>query len=117
MEIDLKLFFLNCSVNGADDKIIFSRVHVYNNGVVQWLRIGQFSSSCDVKIDWFPFDEQTCQLTFMSWDDDGEVQLTEAANPSDTEVSYDGEWKIMGKKDQQPSEFLSKNFDLLLIVR
>jgi Neurotransmitter-gated ion-channel ligand binding domain len=83
------------SINGADDKIIFSRVHIYSDGSVEWLRIGQFSSSCDIKIDWFPFDVQTCDMTFMSWDDDGEVQLTEAGS-SDTTVTDDGEWKITG---------------------
>jgi Neurotransmitter-gated ion-channel ligand binding domain len=86
------------SITGADDKIIFSKVRIYNTGDVVWLRVGQFSSSCNINVEWFPFDQQTCDMTFVSWDDGSQVLLDDSGPfTSPQEPEYDGEWKIVGK--------------------
>jgi nicotinic acetylcholine receptor, invertebrate len=90
--------FFERSINGVNDKILYSKVAVYFPGIVELVKMGQFSSSCDVDITWFPFDEQTCEVTFMSWDDGTEVQIFSSPEDSSIkEVSVDGEWRIVGK--------------------
>jgi Neurotransmitter-gated ion-channel ligand binding domain len=38
---------------------------------------GQFSSSCDIDVTWFPYDEQICNISFISWDSEDEVIITD----------------------------------------
>jgi len=59
----------------AKNTITVSRVLIDNSGMVVWLRIGQFSSSCAMNVEWFPFDEQTCDMTFTSLDSDDDLIL------------------------------------------
>ena len=89
------MFNVHYSITEADDKVTLSRAEVYSHGLVQWWRIGQFSSVCSINVEWFPFDEQKCVMTFISLDDDNQVHL-ETSNYS---ASYkdDGEWKFAGK--------------------
>jgi len=48
-----------------------TRVNVYNNGYIVWLVPVILRSECKLYMDYFPFDTQTCQLTFGSWAYDG----------------------------------------------
>jgi Neurotransmitter-gated ion-channel ligand binding domain len=66
-----------CSVPSSDDRIVFSKVRAKYWGAVEWSRLGQFSSSCDIDVTWFPYDEQVCELKFMSWDDSGEMSIVD----------------------------------------
>ena len=53
-------------------------------------------------MEWFPFDQQTCDMTFVSWDDESQVLLDDSGpSTSPQEVEYDGEWKIIGKLNMQ----------------
>ena len=41
------------------------------NGNVKWLSHGIFKSSCDISVEYFPFDVQVCKMKWASWTYDG----------------------------------------------
>ncbi|XP_003373948.1 acetylcholine receptor subunit alpha-type unc-63 [Trichinella spiralis] len=65
--------------NNADGNYQVSAVTkaaVYYNGTVVWEPPAIYKSMCPIDIEWFPFDEQLCDLKFGSWTYDGfEVDL------------------------------------------
>ncbi|PAV57647.1 hypothetical protein WR25_23289 [Diploscapter pachys] len=44
---------------------------VYYNGLVVWKPPAIFKSFCSIDIEHFPYDSQTCHMTFMGWSYDG----------------------------------------------
>lgn len=52
--------------NGGTEKYN-SRVKLYPNGTNIWQAPAVFKSTCDISVKYFPFDQQTCLLTFGSW--------------------------------------------------
>ena len=40
-------------------------------GNVTWLSSAIFKSSCEINVEFFPFDEQACTMKFASWTYDG----------------------------------------------
>lgn len=63
------------SVRSADPQyssaVINTNVIVSHTGEVVWLSHGIFRSSCDIDVEFFPFDEQRCVLKWASWTYDG----------------------------------------------
>lgn len=51
--------------------VINTNVIVSHTGEVVWLSHGIFRSSCDIDVEFFPFDEQRCALKWASWTYDG----------------------------------------------
>lgn len=51
--------------------VINTNVIVSHTGEVVWLSHGIFRSSCDIDVEFFPFDEQRCVLKWASWTYDG----------------------------------------------
>nr|QQY02471.1 nicotinic acetylcholine receptor alpha subunit-1 [Cryptocotyle lingua] len=49
------------------DQIFPTNVIVQNTGAISWIPPGLFHSSCAVKVNWFPFDSQSCMLKFGTW--------------------------------------------------
>ena len=51
--------------NSYDTKII-----LYANGLHSWMSPATFTSTCEIKIEYFPFDRQQCKMKFGSffWD-------------------------------------------------
>jgi nicotinic acetylcholine receptor len=41
------------------------------NGNLTWLSSAIFKSSCQINVEYFPFDEQNCTMKFASWTYDG----------------------------------------------
>ena len=54
-----------------NNAIINTNVIVSPNGNVKWLSHGIFKSSCDISVEYFPFDVQVCKMKWASWTYDG----------------------------------------------
>ena len=71
----LQIFLLVCRYNNADaaynTATINTNVIVSHTGTVTWLSHGMFKSSCDISVEYFPFDIQDCHLKWASWTYDG----------------------------------------------
>lgn len=68
----LYLRFLFCSADPQySSAVINTNVIVSHTGEVVWLSHGIFRSSCDINVEFFPFDEQRCVLKWASWTYDG----------------------------------------------
>jgi Neurotransmitter-gated ion-channel ligand binding domain len=66
---------LNSDRFSADGKFEVSfkaNVLIYPGGMVMWIPCAIYKSSCDIDVKYFPFDEQSCDMTFGSWTYDGE---------------------------------------------
>lgn len=61
--------------NNADAQyntaVINTNVIVSYTGEVVWLSHGMFKSSCDISVEYFPFDIQDCHMKWASWTYDG----------------------------------------------
>ncbi|ENN83226.1 hypothetical protein YQE_00415, partial [Dendroctonus ponderosae] len=51
--------------------MINTNVIVSSNGQVVWLSHGIYRSSCDINVEYFPFDVQSCHMKWSSWTYDG----------------------------------------------
>lgn len=89
--------------NSADDSFdATSKVNavLHYTGEVNYLPPGMFKSTCPIKIDDFPFDEQKCPLKFGSWThDEATINLKNKSNRAQLD-SYikNGEWYLEGKE-------------------
>ena len=60
----------NCSVTSGKELSGLSsefRLQIASSGVVSWNPGIQLESSCQLDLTYFPFDNQTCEITFGSW--------------------------------------------------
>lgn len=96
--------------NNADGDYIvktMTKAILHHDGKVVWTPPAIFKSSCEIDVEFFPFDKQTCFLKFGSWTFDGfQVDLIHInSEPGNDTVSYgmdlseyylNVEWDILG---------------------
>ncbi|XP_054160125.1 acetylcholine receptor subunit alpha-like 1 isoform X1 [Oppia nitens] len=111
---------------------------IHDSGKVVWNPPAIYKSSCNIDINYFPFDQQECSMKFGSWTYDGsQVDLIHLFDPTQTEKEttiVDGidlsefylnvEWDIMrvpAKKnikfysyDSDPAPYLDITFNITL---
>ncbi|XP_072162548.1 neuronal acetylcholine receptor subunit alpha-9 isoform X2 [Bemisia tabaci] len=88
--------------NNADSQynsaVINTNVIVKHDGEVTWLSHGIYRSSCDIDVEYFPFDIQSCAMKWASWTYDGYmldlVKQTEEGDVSNYQAN--GEFDLIG---------------------
>jgi len=56
--------------NNADGKYevrLMTKAELKHTGDVKWTPPAIYKSSCEINVEWFPFDEQNCDMKFGSW--------------------------------------------------
>lgn len=80
-------------LNNADgnyELTLIAKARLYSNGTVVWRPPTMFHSTCEIDVEYFPFDIQICHLIFGSWTYAGdEVELRHTGNKTKVEVGID----------------------------
>ncbi|CAH1124213.1 unnamed protein product [Ceutorhynchus assimilis] len=99
--------------NNADPQYISSVINtnviVSSNGEVVWLSHGIYRSSCDINVEYFPFDVQSCHMKWSSWTYDGYqidiVKQTEEGDVSNYQAN--GEFDLVSFSSVKHIEYYS----------
>ncbi|ODM94120.1 Neuronal acetylcholine receptor subunit alpha-10 [Orchesella cincta] len=90
--------------NNADSQynqaILSTNIIVNADGNLTWLSTAIFKSSCQINVEYFPFDEQNCTMKFASWTYDG-YQLNLVIQTEDGDLSNyvtNGEWSLIAMR-------------------
>ena len=59
------------SADGNFEVTLATKATILDNGKVEWKPPAIYHSSCEMDVEYFPFDEQTCVMKFGSWTYDG----------------------------------------------
>ncbi|VDK67200.1 unnamed protein product [Onchocerca ochengi] len=87
--------------NNADGNYqvsIMTKAKLSPNGTVEWSPPAIYKSMCQIDVEWFPFDIQTCEMKFGSWTYGGlEVDLQHRDShieraETETLLGFDGEY-------------------------
>ena len=71
-EENLRLILFHiCSADGNYEVTIMTKAILHYNGKVVWNPPAIYKSSCEIDVEFFPFDEQKCFMKFGSWTYDG----------------------------------------------
>ncbi|XP_021921237.1 neuronal acetylcholine receptor subunit alpha-10-like isoform X1 [Zootermopsis nevadensis] len=99
--------------NNADSQynsaVINTNVIVTYTGEVVWLSHGIFRSSCDINVEYFPFDVQSCNMKWASWTYDGyQLDLVKQTEDGDvTNYQANGEFDLVSFDAIRHVEFYS----------
>lgn len=69
--IDNVLLIFNFSADGNFEVTLATKATLNYTGRVEWKPPAIYKSSCEIDVEYFPFDEQTCVMKFGSWTYDG----------------------------------------------
>ncbi|TKR92628.1 hypothetical protein L596_007246 [Steinernema carpocapsae] len=82
--------------NNADGNYqvtIMTKAKLLPNGTVEWAPPAIYKSMCQIDVEWFPFDAQTCEMKFGSWTYGGlEVDLKH----KDAHLQHEEKEVVMG---------------------
>ena len=59
------------SADGNFEVTLATKATLFHDGLVEWKPPAIYKSSCEIDVEYFPFDEQTCVMKFGSWTYDG----------------------------------------------
>ncbi|XP_037078517.1 acetylcholine receptor subunit alpha-like isoform X2 [Pollicipes pollicipes] len=59
------------NADGNFEVTLATKATLYYDGKVEWKPPAIYKSSCEIDVEYFPFDEQTCVMKFGSWTYDG----------------------------------------------
>ncbi|XP_015610455.1 acetylcholine receptor subunit alpha-like 1 [Cephus cinctus] len=73
------------NADGNYEVTIMTKAILHHNGKVVWKPPAIYKSFCEIDVEYFPFDEQTCFMKFGSWTYDGyTVDLRHLAQTEDS---------------------------------
>lgn len=64
-------FYAFDSADGNFEVTLATKATLNYTGRVEWKPPAIYKSSCEIDVEYFPFDEQTCVMKFGSWTYDG----------------------------------------------
>ncbi|CAH1801765.1 unnamed protein product [Owenia fusiformis] len=70
-EIWLPDIVLYNNADGNYEVTLMTKATLYPQGRVKWEPPAIYKSSCEINVEFFPFDEQICKMKFGSWTYDG----------------------------------------------
>ncbi|XP_070543396.1 neuronal acetylcholine receptor subunit alpha-3-like [Ptychodera flava] len=85
------------NADGNYEVTLMTKALLYPNGLVYWLPPAIYKSSCNIDVQYFPFDEQKCIMKYGSWTYDGylvDVVLSESQVALE-DYWESGEWDII----------------------
>lgn len=59
------------SADGNYEVTLMTKATLTSTGEILWKPPAIYKSSCEINVEYFPFDEQTCSMKFGSWTYDG----------------------------------------------
>jgi len=59
------------NADGNFEVTLSTKATLFSSGLVEWKPPAIYHSSCEMDVEYFPFDEQTCVMKFGSWTYDG----------------------------------------------
>ncbi|KAK4303069.1 hypothetical protein Pmani_024897 [Petrolisthes manimaculis] len=59
------------NADGNFEVTLSTKATLHYDGLVEWKPPAIYKSSCEIDVEFFPFDEQTCVMKFGSWTYDG----------------------------------------------
>ncbi|ODM91301.1 Acetylcholine receptor subunit beta-like 2 [Orchesella cincta] len=59
------------NADGNYEVTLMTKATLHSNGEIVWKPPAIYKSSCEINVEWFPFDEQSCAMKFGSWTYDG----------------------------------------------
>ena len=68
--------FINFSADGNYEVTIMTKAVLHYSGKVMWNPPAIYKSSCEIDVEFFPFDEQKCFMKFGSWTYDGYMVIS-----------------------------------------
>jgi Neurotransmitter-gated ion-channel ligand binding domain len=68
------------SADGNYEVTIMTKAILHHTGKVVWKPPAIYKSFCEIDVEYFPFDEQTCFMKFGSWTYDGYMVRINAAS-------------------------------------
>jgi nicotinic acetylcholine receptor len=75
------------NADGNYEVIIMTKAVLHYDGKVVWKPPAMYKSTCEIDVEWFPFDLQSCLMKFGSWTYDGhEVDLRHVLQPEGSKV-------------------------------
>ncbi|GFG29573.1 hypothetical protein Cfor_05304, partial [Coptotermes formosanus] len=84
------------NADGNFEVTLATKATIYHQGLVEWKPPAIYKSSCEIDVEYFPFDEQTCVLKFGSWTYDGFKTNDADVMVADGIVAYsaDGSYEV-----------------------
>ncbi|XP_064459793.1 acetylcholine receptor subunit alpha-like 1 [Ornithodoros turicata] len=106
------------NADGNYEVTIMTKAILHSDGLVIWKPPAIYKSSCEIDVQYFPFDEQTCFMKFGSWTYDGYTvdlkHIHQRDDSSDIKVGIDlsefylsVEWDIMAVPARRKEKFYS----------
>jgi len=109
--------------NNADGKYevtLMTKASLNYTGEVVWKPPAIYKSSCKINVEWFPFDEQSCDMKFGSWTYDGyQLDLKHVSQVRGSNVVNIGidlkefylsvEWDILAVPATRNEEYLTSD--------